>query len=202
MVTVFGRSTPRGARLHPGGKALTRPIASLQRCRTVSFPPYKAAVAGIRRNPSQERKDMAKKVTGYIKLQLPAGAATPAPPGGPRPGPARRQHHGIRQAVQREVRDRRREGHHPAGGHHRLRRPQLQLRPQDPPAAVLIKKKLGLDKGSAGPQQAEGGQDHPGPADRDRQGQDARPQRRQLGRRRALHRRLRPLHGRRSRQLI
>src|ERR1044071_4842553 len=26
---------------------------------------------------------MAKKVTGYIKLQIPAGAATPAPPAGP-----------------------------------------------------------------------------------------------------------------------
>ena len=26
---------------------------------------------------------MAKKVTGYIKLQIPAGKATPAPPGGP-----------------------------------------------------------------------------------------------------------------------
>ncbi|HEV7768675.1 MAG TPA: 50S ribosomal protein L11, partial [Thermoanaerobaculia bacterium] len=26
---------------------------------------------------------MAKKVTGYIKLQIPAGAATPAPPVGP-----------------------------------------------------------------------------------------------------------------------
>ena len=26
---------------------------------------------------------MAKKITGYIKLQIPAGAATPAPPVGP-----------------------------------------------------------------------------------------------------------------------
>ena len=26
---------------------------------------------------------MAKKVEGYIKLQIPAGKATPAPPGGP-----------------------------------------------------------------------------------------------------------------------
>ena len=31
---------------------------------------------------------MAKKITGYIKLQIPAGKATPAPPG----GPARGQH--------------------------------------------------------------------------------------------------------------
>ena len=30
---------------------------------------------------------MAKKVTGYIKLQIPAGKATPAPPVGPALGP-------------------------------------------------------------------------------------------------------------------
>ena len=33
---------------------------------------------------------MAKKVTGYIKLQIPAGKATPAPPVGPALG-----HHGV-----------------------------------------------------------------------------------------------------------
>ena len=33
---------------------------------------------------------MAKKVEGYIKLQIPAGKATPAPPGGPALGP-----HGV-----------------------------------------------------------------------------------------------------------
>ena len=32
---------------------------------------------------------MAKKVTGYIKLQIPAGKATPAPPVGPAPRPRR-----------------------------------------------------------------------------------------------------------------
>ena len=31
---------------------------------------------------------MAKKITGYIKLQIPAGAATPAPPVGPALGQA------------------------------------------------------------------------------------------------------------------
>ena len=34
---------------------------------------------------------MAKKVTGYIKLQIPAGKATPAPPVGPALG-----QHGVR----------------------------------------------------------------------------------------------------------
>jgi large subunit ribosomal protein L11 len=35
------------------------------------------------RNYHKEVPDMAKKVTGYIKLQIPAGKATPAPPVGP-----------------------------------------------------------------------------------------------------------------------
>ena len=34
---------------------------------------------------------MAKKVTGLIRLQIPAGAANPAPP----IGPARLQHYGV-----------------------------------------------------------------------------------------------------------
>ena len=40
---------------------------------------------------------MAQKVTGYIKLQIPAGKATPAPPVGPALG-----HHGIHQGIQRK----------------------------------------------------------------------------------------------------
>lgn len=38
---------------------------------------------------------MAQKVVGYIKLQIPAGKATPAPPVGPALGPARCKHHGV-----------------------------------------------------------------------------------------------------------
>ena len=37
----------------------------------------------IARNYHKEVPKMAKKVTGYIKLQIPAGKATPAPPVGP-----------------------------------------------------------------------------------------------------------------------
>lgn len=43
---------------------------------------------------------MAKKVTGQIKLQIPAGQANPAP-GRSRAGAARRQHHGVLQGIQR-----------------------------------------------------------------------------------------------------
>ena len=41
---------------------------------------------------------MAKKVTGYVKLQIPAGKATPAPPVGPALG-----QHGIHRAVCQRV---------------------------------------------------------------------------------------------------
>lgn len=40
---------------------------------------------------------MAKKVTGYIKLQIPAGKATPAPPVGPALG-----QHGVSKDVNAE----------------------------------------------------------------------------------------------------
>ena len=38
---------------------------------------------------------MAKKVVGYIKLQVPAGKANPSPP----IGPARFEYHGVLQGV-------------------------------------------------------------------------------------------------------
>lgn len=41
---------------------------------------------------------MAKKVTGYIKLQIPAGKATPAPPVGPALG-----QHGVNRTVHKGV---------------------------------------------------------------------------------------------------
>ena len=38
---------------------------------------------------------MAKKVENIVKLQIPAGKATPAPPVGPATWSSRNQHHGI-----------------------------------------------------------------------------------------------------------
>ena len=43
---------------------------------------------------------MAKKVEGYIKLQIPAGKATPAPPVGPCTWTARCKHRRIYKTVQ------------------------------------------------------------------------------------------------------
>ena len=93
---------------------------------------------------------MAKKVTAYIKLQVPAGKATPAPPVGPALGP-----HGVQAAQfcqQFNERTRKQE--------------EGVLIPvvitiytdksftfitKTPPASVLIKKALGLESGSGNP---------------------------------------------------
>ena len=74
---------------------------------------------------------MAQKVVGYIKLQIPAGKATPAPPVGPALG-----QHGVNiMAFTKEFNERTQEGHRLSDpcGHHSLCRPFLQLYHQDAP---------------------------------------------------------------------
>ncbi|BDU71062.1 50S ribosomal protein L11 [Mesoterricola silvestris] len=94
---------------------------------------------------------MAKKVTGYIKLQLPAGEATPAPPVGPALG-----QHGVnimefvKQFNAKSVTQVEKGTILPVvitvyGDR------SFSFILKTPPAAVLIKKKLGLEKGSAVP---------------------------------------------------
>ncbi len=92
---------------------------------------------------------MAQKVEGYIKLQIPAGKATPAPPVGPALG-----QHGVnimdfcKQFNEKTQKD--------AG----LVIPvvitvyadrSFTFVTKTPPAAILIKKAIGLDKGSGVP---------------------------------------------------
>ena len=91
-----------------------------------------------------------KKVTAVIKLQCPAGSATPAPPIGPALGP-----HGVSAPVfVRQFNDRTK------SMEKGLIIPVIITVYQDrsftfilktPPAAVLIKKALGLPKGSGNP---------------------------------------------------
>ena len=92
---------------------------------------------------------MAKKVTAYIKLQLPAGQATPQPPVGPALGP-----HGVSAPIFcKEFNE-------------RTRQDQGLIIPvvitvyadrsftfitKTPPAPVLIKKAAGIESGSAAP---------------------------------------------------
>ena len=92
---------------------------------------------------------MAKKVTGMIKLQLPAGKATPAPPVGPALGQHGVNIIGFCKEFNAKTADK-------AG----LIIPVVITVYQDrsfsfilktPPAAVLIKKELGLESGSGVP---------------------------------------------------
>ena len=92
---------------------------------------------------------MAKKVTGMIKLQLPAGKATPAPPVGPAIG-----QHGVN--IMGFCKEFNAKTANQAG----LIIPVVITVYQDrsfsfilktPPAAVLIKKELGLESGSGVP---------------------------------------------------
>lgn len=92
---------------------------------------------------------MAKKITGYIKLQIPAGKATPAPPVGSALGP-----HGVNIVnFTKEFNDRTRKDEG-------LTIPvvitvyadkSFTFITKSPPAAVLIKKAIGLEKGSGEP---------------------------------------------------
>ena len=92
---------------------------------------------------------MAQKITGYVKLQIPAGKATPAPPVGPALG-----QHGINVAAfTKEFNERTKND----GG---LLIPvvitvyadrSFTFITKTPPAAVLIKKACGLDKASGVP---------------------------------------------------
>ena len=73
---------------------------------------------------------MAKKIAGYIKLQIPAGKATPAPPVGPALG-----QHGVNiMAVITVYADR-----------------SFSFILKSPPAAVLIKRACKIDSGSKVP---------------------------------------------------
>ena len=94
---------------------------------------------------------MAKKITGYIKLQLPAGEATPAPPVGPALG-----QHGVNIMEFVKQFNAKSVGSVEKGTTLPVVITVFADRSfsfilKTPPAAVLIKKKLGLDKGSPTP---------------------------------------------------
>ena len=94
---------------------------------------------------------MAKKITGYIKLQLPAGEATPAPPVGPALG-----QHGVnimefvKQFNAKSVTSVEKGTTLPVVITVYADR-SFSFIQKTPPAAVLIMKKLGLEKGSPTP---------------------------------------------------
>ena len=92
---------------------------------------------------------MAKKVTGYIKLQIPAGKATPAPPVGPALG-----QHGVnivqftKEFNARTAKD---EGMIIPVVITVYQDRSFSFIPKTPPAAVLIKKACGIETASGQP---------------------------------------------------
>ncbi len=92
---------------------------------------------------------MAKKVVGFIKLQLPAGSATPAPPVGPALG-----QHGVN--IMQFVKAYNEQTAAQSGTIIPVEITVFQDRSftfitKTPPAAALLKKAAGLDKGSGNP---------------------------------------------------
>ena len=137
---------------------------------------------------------MAQKVVGYVKLQIPAGKATPAPPVGPALG-----QHGINiAAFTKEFNER-------TKNDMGLIIPvvitvyadrSFSFITKTPPAAVLIKKECNIESGSGVPNK-EKVYHLQGLHPEDRRAEDARPERRVSGGSHEHDRRYRPLHGRR-----
>ena len=115
-----------------------------------------------------------KKVTGYVKLQITAGKATPAPPVGPALGQAQVNiMEFCKQFNERTSKD---------PGLAGMTVPVVitvyadrtfSFITKTPPAPVLILKAAGVDKGSGKPKHREEGQDHRKAGDGYRQGEDA-----------------------------
>ena len=92
---------------------------------------------------------MAQKVTGYIKLQIPAGKATPAPPDGPALG-----QHGVNiMAFTKEFNERTQKdiGYLIPVVITVYADRSFSFITKTPPAAVLIKKAIGIESGSGVP---------------------------------------------------
>ena len=99
---------------------------------------------------------MAKKVTGYIKLQIPAGKATPAPPVGPALG-----QHGVNiMSFTKEFNERTQKdiGYIIPVVITVYADRTFSFITKTPPAPVLIKKELGLESASGVPNKTKVGQ--------------------------------------------
>ena len=99
---------------------------------------------------------MAKKVTGFVKLQIPGGQATPAPPVGTALGP---QGINIMQFVKEfNARTQNQMGTILPAEITIYSDKSFTFILKTPPAAILIKKEIGLDKGSGQPNRNKVGQ--------------------------------------------
>ncbi len=99
---------------------------------------------------------MAKKATGFVKLQIPAGQATPAPPVGTALGP---QGINIMAFVKEfNARTQKEAGTILPVEITIFSDKSFTFITKTPPAAILIKKELGLEKGSGAPNRTKVGQ--------------------------------------------
>jgi large subunit ribosomal protein L11 len=122
---------------------------------------------------------MAKKVTGFIKLQLPAGAATPAPPVGPALG-----QHGVN--IMQFVKAYNEKTAGQSGQIIPVEITVFQDRSftfitKTPPAADLLKKAAGIAKGSGSPLKEKTRLHLAGQVARVSRAENARPQRQRCG---------------------
>ena len=163
---------------------------------------------------------MAQKVTGYIKLQIPAGKATPAPPVGPALG-----QHGVNiMAFTKEFNERTQKdmGYIIPVVITVYADRSFSFITKTPPAPVLIKKACGIESGSGVPNKTKvatitkaqleeiaktkmpdlNAANLESAISMDRQDQDARPERRQPGERDQHDRRHLPQHGRHRHRVI
>ena len=137
-----------------------------------------------------------KKVAAIVKIQIPAGKATPAPPVGTALGP-----HGI--AIMDFVKAYNAATEAQVGTVVPVEITVFEDRSftfvlKTPPTPVLIREKAGIAKASSTPGK-DGRHDHRGRRRGDRQDQDARPQRQRPRSRQAAGPRHRPLDGHRGR---
>ncbi len=122
---------------------------------------------------------MAQKVVGYIKLQIPAGKATPAPPVGPALG-----QHGVNiMAFTKEFNERTQKdiGYLIPVVITVYADRSFSFITKTPPAAVLIKKAIGIESGSGVPNKTKVASITPQTAGGDRHHQNARPERGEPG---------------------
>src|SRR6185312_3464813 len=149
----------------------------------------------VRRSPAVKIRtttgveDMAKKVTGFLKLQVPAGAANRA---GARP--ARPQHHGVLQGVQRADPEDRKE-HADPGDHHHLSGSLLHLRDEDAASVFLPQEGGEARQRLQDARSRQGRLGHQEADTRDRRAEDEGSQRQRYRRGDEDDRRLRPLDG-------
>ena len=116
-----------------------------------------------------------RKVAAVVKIQIPAGKATPAPPVGTALGP-----HGV--AIMDFCKQYNAATEAQTGTIVPVEITVFEDRTftfvlKTPPTPVLLRQAAGLEKGSTTPGKATVGVGHRGPDRRDRQDQDARPQR-------------------------